>query len=247
MTTRDFDPDASGQPGAFPPPPNAGGPPGAFPPPPNTGSPPGAFPPPPNTGGPPGAFPQPPSTASQPGVFPAPHPPTAGGEPGVFPTMQPPNTVGEPGGYSMSPAPFAGSQPGGLWPRFGARLIDGVLVTIVAFVLAAIFDWASNVAVTGLFSGVLTFIYFVAFEVSTGWTPGKKLLGLSVHGPAGAAQPTVNQSAIRNSFTLIAIVPWIGPLLALIAYIVIAFTISQSPSKQGKHDELAGGTQVVKG
>jgi len=36
-------------------------------------------------------------------------------------------------------------------------------------------------------------------------------------------------------------------LLAFIAYVVIAVTISGSPTKQGKHDELAGGTQVVKG
>jgi len=36
-------------------------------------------------------------------------------------------------------------------------------------------------------------------------------------------------------------------LLAIIAYIVIAVTINASPTKQGKHDELAGGTQVVKG
>jgi hypothetical protein len=33
----------------------------------------------------------------------------------------------------------------------------------------------------------------------------------------------------------------------LIAIIVIAVTINSSPTKQGKHDELAGGTQVVKG
>jgi hypothetical protein len=32
----------------------------------------------------------------------------------------------------------------------------------------------------------------------------------------------------------------------VIAYIVIAVTISNSPTKQGKHDEFAGGTQVVK-
>ena len=31
-----------------------------------------------------------------------------------------------------------------------------------------------------------------------------------------------------------------------IAYIVIAVTINASPCKQGKHDELAGGTQVIK-
>jgi uncharacterized RDD family membrane protein YckC len=101
--------------------------------------------------------------------------------------------------------------------------------------------------VTGLFTGLLTFVYYVAFEVTQGWTPGKKILGLSVHGPAGAAKPDLTQSAIRNAFTVLAIVPFVGGLLAFIAIIVIAVTINGSPTKQGKHDELAGGTQVVKG
>ncbi|WP_422227238.1 hypothetical protein [Mycobacterium sp.] len=35
--------------------------------------------------------------------------------------------------------------------------------------------------------------------------------------------------------------PYIGGLLAFIAYVIIAVTISGSPTKQGKHDELAGG------
>ena len=113
--------------------------------------------------------------------------------------------------------------------------------------LAFAFHATSNILVTGLFSGLLTFIYFVAFEVTQGWTPAKKLLGLSVHGPGGAPKPTVQQSAIRNSFTLLTVIPYIGGLLGFIAYIVIAVTISNSPTKQGKHDELAGGTQVVKG
>jgi hypothetical protein len=51
---------------------------------------------------------------------------------------------------------------------------------------------------------------------------------------------------MRNSFTLLTVFPYLGTLLAIIAYIVIAVTISGSPTKQGKHDELAGGTQVVK-
>ena len=42
--------------------------------------------------------------------------------------------------------------------------------------------------VTGLFSGVLMFGYFVLFEVTNGATLGKRLLGLSVHGPGGAAE-----------------------------------------------------------
>ena len=186
-----------------------------------------------------------PNAYNQPQGFPPPPPPPPGqyGQPGGYPP--PPNPYGQPG-YPPPPVP-GGQQPGGLGLRFAARLIDGIFVGIVAFLLAFLFHASSNILVTGLFSGLLTFIYFVAFEVTQGWTPAKKLLGLSVHGPGGAPKPNVQQSAIRNSFTLLSVVPYIGGLLAFIAYIVIAITINNSPTKQGKHDELAGGTQVVKG
>jgi len=154
-----------------------------------------------------------------------------------------PGQYGEPGGYP----PPGGQVPGGLALRFAARLIDGIIVNVVAFLLAFAIDAVSNVWVTGLFSGLLMFLYFVAFEITQGWTPGKKLLGLSVHGPGGAPKPTAQQSAIRNVWTLLNIVPFVGGLLTLVAVIVIAVTINSSPTKQGKHDELAGGTQVVKG
>jgi len=152
------------------------------------------------------------------------------------------------GGFDQQPSTYtaSGGQPGGLVPRFFARVIDGILIGIVAFVLAFFTDTLSNIWVTGLFTGLLTFVYYVAFEVSQGWTPGKKLLGLTVHGPGGS-KPTLQQSAIRNGFTLLPIVPFIGGLLGVIAIVVIAVTISGSPTKQGKHDELAGGTQVRKG
>jgi uncharacterized RDD family membrane protein YckC len=186
-----------------------------------------------------------PNAYNQPQGFPPPPPPPPGqyGQPGGYPP--PPDPYGQPG-YPPPPVP-GGQQPGGLGLRFAARLIDGIFVGIVAFLLAFLFHASSNILVTGLFSGLLTFIYFVTFEVTQGWTPAKKLLGLSVHGPGGAPKPDVKQSAIRNSFTLLSVVPYIGGLLAFIAYIVIAVTINNSPTKQGKHDELAGGTQVVKG
>jgi len=121
-------------------------------------------------------------------------------------------------------------HPGDLVPRFFARLIDGILVNIVVFVLSMFLfrdDWF---LVTGLFSSV-----------------GKRLLGMRVLGSGGRPKPVFYQSAMRNSFTLLAAVPYVGSLLAFIAYIVIAVTINASPCKQGKHDELAGGTQVIKG
>ena len=124
--------------------------------------------------------------------------------------------------------------------------VDGILVGILSFLLAFFIDMQSNIMVTGLFSGLLMFIYFVALEVSQGASLGKKILGLSVRGAGGAPKPDFKQSAIRNSFTLLPIIPYVGGLLAFIAYVVIAVTINGSPTKQGKHDELAGGTQVVK-
>lgn len=159
--------------------------------------------------------------------------------------------MGQPGGYpppqGWGPQPGWGQQPGGLGRRFWARVIDGVLIGIVSFFLSVfLFSDDYPFLVTGLFSGVLTFGYFVLFEVSQGATPGKRLLGLAVHGPDGVSKPTASQSAIRNSFTLLAVVPYLGPLLAFVAYVVIAVTISGSPTKQGKHDELAGGTRVTR-
>ncbi len=155
-----------------------------------------------------------------------------------------PGPYGEPGGY---PPPSGGQEPGGLGLRFAARLIDGIIVNVVAFGIALAIGSLTNYWVTGLFSGLLMFLYFLAFESTQGWTPGKKLLGLSVHGPGGAPKPDVQQAAIRNVWTLLNIIPFIGGLLTLVAVIVIAVTINSSPTKQGKHDELAGGTQVVKG
>ena len=130
--------------------------------------------------------------------------------------------------------------------RFAARFIDGLIVGIVGSIIVFAIGATSNVWITGLFTGALSFIYYVAFEVTQGWTPGKKLLGLRVHGPGGAPKPTAAQSAIRNSWTLLPIIPFIGGLLGVVAIVVIAVTINSSPTKQGKHDELAGGTQVLK-
>ncbi len=184
-----------------------------------------------------------PPASAYPPPPPAGYPPPPGyGPPGAYPDP----AFGQPGGYFAPPTPRFGVQPATLGVRFLARVIDGLLVGITAYLLALIFDVASNILVTGLFSGLLMFIYFVALEVTQGATVGKKLLGLRVNGVGAAARPDLQQSAIRNAFTLLPIVPFIGGLLAFIAYLVIAVTINSSPTKQGKHDELAGGTQVVK-
>lgn len=192
-------------------------------------SPPGGYPPPPPAG-----YPPPPSQYDT-GY---PPPPPAG--------YLPPDPYGVPGGYSSTPPAAWGGHPGTLGVRWGARIIDGLLVGLVAGLLASLFNSGTSILVTGIFTGVLMFVYFVAFEVTQGRTLGKRLLGLSVRGPGGAPKPTLQQSAIRNAFTLLPVLPFLGGFLGAIAMIVIAVTINSSPTKQGKHDEMAGGTQVVK-
>lgn len=207
--------------------PNAYGQPSGFPP-----------PPPPNPMG--GAYPPPPPTPMGTGYPPPGYPPPPAGY------LPPPNPYGAPGGYPSGPPAAWGGHPGGLGARWGARLIDGLLLGVVALLLSFFFDDSSRILVTGLFTGLLTFTYFVAMEVTQGRTLGKMALGLSVRGPGGAPKPDLKQSAIRNAFTLLPIVPFIGGLLGVIAIVLIAVTINSSPTKQGKHDELAGGTQVIK-
>ncbi|WP_336504164.1 RDD family protein [Rhodococcus erythropolis] len=240
MTTGGYDPNQNPEGGKQFPPQDPYGqqgtpPPGSYPPPagPPQG---GSYPPPPQGGN----FPPP-----QGGNYPPPggYPPPPQG--GNFPPPPQFNDQGAYGGGNRLPS---GAQPGDLWIRLGARIIDGIIVGIIAAILALLVsDSDSLILISGLFSGILTFAYFVAMEVTQGRTLGKMILGLSVHGPGGAPRPSVQQSAIRNAFTLLSIIPIIGGILALVAYIVIAVTINNSPTKQGKHDELAGGTQVVKG
>jgi hypothetical protein len=74
-------------------------------------------------------------------------------------------------------------------------------------------------------------------------------------------RPRITQAAIRESFMvvgLVAFIPFVvgvipfdtasmvGQALTPIVWIAIGVTISKSPTKQGVHDALAGGTRVLK-
>jgi uncharacterized RDD family membrane protein YckC len=82
-------------------------------------------------------------------------------------------------------------------------------------------------------------------DTVAGATLGKFALGLRVVG-TGGGRPTLRQAALREAFTVLGAVPFIGALLALGAWLGIAWTIRKSPTGQGPHDQLAGGTRVVR-
>lgn len=138
-------------------------------------------------------------------------------------------------------------SPGGLGKRAGARFIDWIVAGIVGAVLFWLLNRSGSVPgwLSILPGAGFGFLYFVGFEVVTGSTPGKKLLGLHVNGPDGASKPSLKDSAVRNGYMLLNLIPWIGGALWFVAALSIAATIATSPTKQGWHDKLADGTQVI--
>lgn len=199
-------------------------------------------------------------------------PPPANEPTNASPTPPPPPPTG--GGYQPAPAPAPGvatggvGQPADLLMRFLARLIDFVLLAVVlaiinAVILAAMFSASATgsgiglggsyafSAVSAVLSSVVYLGYFSLMESRSGQTLGKMLLKLQTQGPAGAT-PTLEQAVKRNLWTaagILGVIPFLGLItwpIILIAEIMIAVTINNSPTKQGWHDNFAGGTKVIK-
>ena len=194
-----------------------------------------------------------------------PTPPPPAGEPGYVP---PP---GDASAHWAPPPPAAPSgvgQPADLLMRFLARLIDGILLGIVNFFLVGLivvgmimggsggyFGTGRSMAagmVSAVLSAALYLGYFAVMESRNGQTLGKMLLKLQTQGPDGRT-PTMDMALRRNAWAalgLLGVIPIVGGLIGglaeLVAVIMIAVTISNSPTKQGWHDNFAGGTRVIR-
>lgn len=146
--------------------------------------------------------------------------------------------------------------------RFLARLIDCILVGIVAWILAIVliagilFTNGSGYvagAIGAVIYAVLFLGYFAFLESNRGQTLGKQLMKLHVEGPQGG-HPTMEQAIKRNIFMaagILQIIPLIGWLLSAVAslggWIYAAITINNdTAARQGWHDQFAGGTRVIK-
>ncbi|MBL1077213.1 RDD family protein [Nocardia sp. 2] len=152
------------------------------------------------------------------------------------------------GGYGQSPAQRVGVTPAGIGVRAIARFIDWIIAGLIGAVLFWLLDRVADIPswISILPGAAFGFLYFVVFEVATGATPGKKILGLRVNGAGGAPTPNVKESALRNAYMLFNLIPWVGGILWFFAAIGIGLTVSMSSTRQGWHDNVAGGTQVVK-
>jgi len=146
-------------------------------------------------------------------------------------------------------SPVAASQVvyASFWRRFGAALIDGVIVYfigfIIGFVIGFIAGFTGNSASTGilhslnilisLFVGELYFIYLIG---KFGQTWGKKWLGVKVVRIGTNDVPGYLKAFLRDS---------IGKILSAIVLLLGYFWMLWDPQKQTWHDKIAG-TIVVK-
>ncbi|HET6431514.1 RDD family protein [Dyella sp.] len=144
----------------------------------------------------------------------------------------------------------------GFWQRFGAWLIDYLILLVPSSVIAismgaaeafrhlmeqvqngsagavAAAEYAAAIRPATLIMLAIGFVYYVLFEASS-WqaTPGKMALSLRVTDIDGN-RLSMGRSAARNAVRLLNIVTSLIPFLC---YLVVAFT----PRKQGLHDMLA--------
>jgi uncharacterized RDD family membrane protein YckC len=143
-------------------------------------------------------------------------------------------------GASEQRRPAAPSRVPGLGVRFGARVVDALVLVAIGVPVGLALEFSVAWLVG---QALLVFVYFVALDVAWGTTVGKRVLGLRVAGAAGG-RPSVGEAALREAFTLLGAVPFAGPLLALGAWIAIGVTARSCEHGQGVHDRLAGGTSV---
>lgn len=126
--------------------------------------------------------------------------------------------------------------------RFAARVVDGVVLGLGGWALGRVlgfgFGWLA------LTAGIV-FVYFVASDAVFRATIGKAIFGLRVHG-ANGERPSLKEACLRESFVVLGALPFVGPLLALIAWVTIMVSIRKHPVGQGWHDRLAGGTRITR-
>lgn len=163
-----------------------------------------------------------------------------------------------------------GPEHAGLGIRLPARLIDFVLCVFVASMIAPKLGHGDagatdpslvhayqllfqllNFWILSLILGVVSFVYFMVFESALGWTPAKKLFGLSVHASnrPGSPKPSLKEAALRNRFLLLLtffLVPYLNILFFITTSTKYAFSILNSTNGRGKHDILAN-TEVMRG
>jgi uncharacterized RDD family membrane protein YckC len=170
----------------------------------------------------------------------APPPPPAAPPPAAPPPPPPPAAYGTP----PPPASVAGPAPGmvyaGFWIRFGAYVIDAVIMTALylagvrLFVTRYVDEFGTTLSYSGawwLYGGslIIFVLYFGLTWPLMGGSAGQRLLSMQVLRESDGRRLTAGDSVLRLVGWVIAGIP------ICIGFIVAGF----DPRKQGWHDKIA--------
>lgn len=156
-------------------------------------------------------------------------------------------------GQAFGLPPTGPNSLASVWKRLGARIIDGIIISIIpTVVLAGVL--LDDDTTGGTFGGmgqnplagdriVLTLalllvgaVYEIFFLTSRGATPGKSILGMRVAQVADGNKPEMQTAVTRWAATsLPALVPVVGSLYTLID----ALWLFWDPNQQCLHDKAA--------
>ena len=127
----------------------------------------------------------------------------------------------------------------GLGSRFVALLIDGIILSVVMFVLALLFgeDFGDFRATSFWLTTVVEFFYFTVLLSQTGTTLGGRVMGINV---VDAVEQTLSMgsAAVRS---IVAVIEGLLNIIGLIGYLWAFW----DKRKQTIHDNVAG-SYVVK-
>ncbi len=135
------------------------------------------------------------------------------------------------------------------WPRIGARLIDGLILIVVAFPIAlAVVGSATStrgVLVAAVFLAIAGVVYEVGMIALKGATLGKMAVGIHVVTVEGLNPPGWGPAILRWVVSLVNIIPVIGGFILLIIWIVSLVFLFSDPRRQTVFDKVAK-TYVVR-
>jgi len=142
-----------------------------------------------------------------------------------------------PGGEQPSAAVPAytgkGSGPrSGFWTRFGAYLVDFLILLVPNIVIALLLD---SPGLESLLQILISVTYFAYFEGGpTGQTIGKRALGIRVIDLKRGGSIGYGRAVLR----------WISRILSTIIVLLGYFWMIWDPEKQTWHDKIAGSVVV---
>jgi uncharacterized RDD family membrane protein YckC len=131
----------------------------------------------------------------------------------------------------------------GFWPRFGAQIIDGIIVAIITYPILFMVYGLDYFSKTGLVAGPLDvvlnylfpMVWTIGFWIYRQATPGKMVIGAKIICATTGGAPSTGQFIGRYFAYILSALP------LLLGYLWAAW----DPKKQTWHDKLAG-TYVVR-